>query len=382
MTKQTVRAYDNSLISPIYQTSAYSFENTAQVIQYHQEVTTLGRYGRYHNQGWLEVEQQLAHLDACEDAVLFPSGMSAISNVLLTFLQQGDQVIFTRKGYRNIRKLFQDYLANMGIDIVGLDPADTEAFNQGIAQHINAKTKLIFIETPSNPHQHLVDLTHIRQTIDQDILLVVDSTFASPFNFQPKKFGADLVIHSCTKYLAGHADIVAGSVAGAQNLIDQVRNTRNTMGSISDPNTAFLLNRSLVTYAMRMQHLNAAGLEIAQYLDQHPKVSNVLYSGLPKHPHYALAQKYLSGYGSVLCFDVDTDRDGASRFIDSLKIPTIGTNFGSQNSMIEQVAVFNNFTREEANDVGISDNTIRMYIGFENTADLIADLEQALSNQL
>ncbi|MGV6809456.1 MAG: trans-sulfuration enzyme family protein [bacterium] len=381
LSKHTTCSFDNTLTPPIYQTSTYYFENTAQVIQFHNEATKLGRYGRYHNQNWEKVEQQLAALDDCEEALLFPSGMSAISNVLLTFLKQGDRVLFTSKGYRNIRKLFYHYFEKLGIEVIGLDPTDTVVFNNNLKRFLNHRTKIIFVETPSNPHQHLVELDYIRECIDENneqTLLVVDSTFASPLNFRPMRFGADLVIHSCTKYLAGHSDLIAGSVAGSQALIQKVRHTRNVMGSISDPNTAFLLHRSLATFPMRMQYLNQAGLKVAHYLDQHPQVTQVLYAGLPNHPHYALAQKYLQGYGSVICFDVGSDRAGASDFVDRLTIPAIGTNFGSQYSMVEQIAVFNNFSTAEARDVGISDNTIRLYIGLEDTDRLIDDLEQAL----
>ncbi len=375
---QTLTDYTNSLVTPIYQTATYRFENTAQVLQYHTGETKLGRYGRYHNPNWLEVEQKLAKLDDCEEALLFPSGMSAIATVLFTFLQQGDRVLFTGKGYRNIRRLCNDYLGKLGVEVIGLDPTYPDEFNASIDQYLNERTKVILVETPSNPHQHLVDIEYINQRIDDTTLLVVDSTFSTPLNFQPAHFGADLVIHSCTKYLAGHADIVAGSVAGSHTLIEQIRSTRNVMGNIVDPNTAYLLNRSLVTLPMRMKHLNAVGMEMAHYLQAHPKVRHVLYNGLPNHPHYQLAQKYLTGYGSVLCFELDTDREGASRFVDSLTIPVIGTNFGSQNSMVEQIAVFNNFSDSEARDVGISESMIRLYVGFEEIDCLIADLEQAL----
>jgi cystathionine gamma-synthase len=170
---------------------------------------------------------------------------------------------------------------------------------------------------------------------------------------------------------------MAGSVAGSSQLISQIRSTRNVMGCIVDANTAFLLNRSLATLPMRMKHLNAAGMRMAEYLHDHPFVQRVLYSGLPNHPHHHLAQKYHTGHGSVLCFELDADKSDTSKFVDALTIPAIGTNFGSQYSMVEQVAIFNNFSKAEAHDVGITDSTIRLYIGFENIEAIIADLEQA-----
>ena len=209
-------------------------------------------------------------------------------------------------------------------------------------------------------------------------MVIVDSTFATPVNFRPKDFGADLVLHSATKYMAGHADLMAGTVAGDSSVIGRLRTARDVMGSIPDANSAFLLTRSLATLRVRMAYLNGVGMEIAKHLHSHPRISNVMYTGLPDHPHHSLAQRYLLGHGSVMCFDVDSDRAGTSRFVDALTLPSMGTNFGSTQSMVEQVSVFNNFSDEEAADVGISDSTVRIYVGFEDLDALVGDIERAL----
>ncbi|MGI9624806.1 MAG: aminotransferase class I/II-fold pyridoxal phosphate-dependent enzyme [Acidimicrobiales bacterium] len=378
MVKREPGVYQNSLIPPVYHTATYVFQDTEEVLRFHEGGSELGRYGRYHNPTWHEAEVQLAELDRCEEALLFPSGMSAISTTLFGLLSAGDQLLYTNKGYRNIRRLCQDYVAPSGVDVVGLDPADTDSFNASLDEHMGERTKAILVEIPSNPHQHLVDLEYICERKPDDAMLIVDSTFATPVNFQPKMFGADLVLHSATKYMAGHADLMAGTVAGDSAVISRLRTARDVIGSIPDANSAFLLTRSLATLPIRMAHLNSVGMEIAKYLNAHPRINNVLYTGLPDHPHHSLAQRYLSGHGSVMCFDLDTDREGTSRFVDALEIPRMGTNFGSTQSMVEQVSVFNNFSAVEAAEVGISDSTVRIYVGFEDLDDLVADIERAL----
>ena len=209
--------------------------------------------------------------------------------------------------------------------------------------------------------------------------MIVDPTFASPINFHPKEYGIDLVIHSCSKYIGGHADLIAGSVSGSKELIETIRNFRNIMGTVIDPNSAFLLNRSLATLSMRMSYINQATQTLAEYLEQHPKVSRVFYTGLPTHPYYDLGQKYLKGHGGVISFEIEGSKTDTTKFIDSLKIPYIGSNFGSQHSMIEQCSIFTYYHQSESErqTLGISDTLIRFCLGFEPVEDIIADFENA-----
>ena len=242
--------FHNSVTNPIFQTATYYFENTEQVVDYHLKKSRVGRYARYDNPSWLEVEEKLASLDECEDALIFPSGMSAITTTFLTFLKSGHQLLFTGKGYRNIRNFSFDIIEKFNTRVVTLPLLNSENLYERFDSLYNDSTKIVFIEAPSNPHMFLIDLDKIKQKLNNNTILIVDSTFSTPINFKPKFFGADLVIHSCGKYIGGHADIMAGSVAGNKELISEIRKTRNIVGSIIDPHSAFLLNRSFATLKM------------------------------------------------------------------------------------------------------------------------------------
>lgn len=241
--------------------------------------------------------------------------------------------------------------------------------------------KIIFIEMPSNPHLYLTDIAKIKSEIDPiNTILIVDSTLASPCNFQPQKFGADLTIHSCSKYIGGHGDVLAGSVSGSQQLIEQIRNYRNIMGGVADPHCAFLLNRSLNTLKIRMRHFNETGMKVATYLQEQPKVKQVFYTGLESHPHSSLANKYLTGHGGVISFELDANRELTSKFVDALQIPFMGTNFGSNHTMVEQCSIFTYFNLSDAEkqEIGISDSLVRLSVGYEDSDVLIEDIERAI----
>lgn len=377
--------FQNSVTNPIYQTATYFFENTEQVIDYHLQKSKVGRYARYDNPSWLEVEEKLALLDECEDALIFPSGMGAITTTFFTFLKSGHQLLFTGKGYRNIRNFSFDIIKKFNIQVVTLPLLSCENLYERFDSLYNDSTKIVFIEAPSNPHMFLVDLHKIKQKLNEDTILIVDSTFSTPINFKPKYFGADLVIHSCGKYIGGHADIMAGSVAGNKELISEIRKTRNIVGSIIDPHSAFLLNRSLATLKMRMDQLNNNGLLLARFLEQHPKIKRVFYTGLDSHPQFDLAQKYLSGHGGVVTFELEGTKEDVSQFVDSTKLPYMGTNFGSSCSMIEQLSIFTYFnqTKQEKKELGITDNLVRFSIGFDDSIDeLIDDIESCIKNKI
>lgn len=380
MAKQAAREFDNAVVGPIYQNAVFHFADSEQVIAYHEGRFDAGRYGRYDNPSWLEVERTLAQLDESEEALVFPSGMNAIAMLALTFLRRGDQIIFTELGYRNIRRLFTDVLEPFGIDAVGINQSDIDSFNEAFVAACSDRTRMVYIEMPSNPHLYLVDLDEIVRAVSPSTLLVVDSTFATPVNFKPRRFGADLVVHSATKYLGGHADLMAGSVSGSGSLISELRSRRDVVGSIVSPQTAFLLNRSLATLPVRMAHLNASGQSIAEYLSGHPRVKSVFYTGLQTHPHGQLAQRYLTGHGSVVSFELDASYEDTSQFVDALRLPLMGTNFGSQHSMVEQVALFSYFKQspEERAALGISDSLVRLSLGLDDVGAMIADIDQAL----
>lgn len=373
--------YANSVVEPIYQTATYFFEDTGEVVRYHNAMASVGRYGRYDNPSWLGVERKLAELDGYDEALLFPSGMNAIITTVLAFVEQGDRVLFTQFGYRNIASFCTQVLPKMGVSAVGLSQADADAYIRAFDQAYTPDTRVVLVEAPSNPHMYMVNLERLRERISPSTLLVVDSTFSTPINFKPSHFGADLVIHSCTKYLGGHADIMAGSAAGSGELIATIRNYRNILGGIADPHSAFLLNRSLATLRVRMNHLNESGLKVAEYLESHPRVRRVFYTGLDSHPHAALAKNYLNGHGAIISFEIDGSGEDATRFVDALRVPFMGTNFGSQHSMVEQCSVFTYYhqSAQEREELGITDSLIRLSVGLEEVETLIEDMEHAFS---
>lgn len=382
MPKRRDFPYINHISSPIYPVAAYYFGDTSEIVEYHEGRNSLGRYGRYDNLNWVEVESKLAELDEFEESLIFASGMNAITTSILSLVGSGDRVLFTGNGYRNTLKFFGELLPRTGVDCVNISSQSEDLLKEQVTQACSPNTRVVFVEMPANPCLFVVDLQWIRKQIPEDAILVVDSSFATPINLKPKRFGADLVIHSCTKYLGGHADLMMGSVAGPSRLIEKVRDYRNVLGGVTDGHAAFLLNRSLATFELRMAYLNAAGLRLARYLEQHPKVKRVYYTGLESHPQFELAQTYLTGHGSVVSFEVDASREATSRFVDALRIPYMGTNFGSQFSMVEQCAIFTYYqtSAAEREQLGISDSFVRFSLGLENEDLVRDDLNQALAS--
>jgi len=380
MSKKRKPYFSNSVVNPIHTSATYFFEDTEQVIRYHDKKEKVGRYGRYDNPNWLELEEKLAKLDLCEDALVFPSGMSAIATTLMSLGEKNKKIIYTGKGYRNIRNLCGNILAKFGIETISLSPANANQFMAEFKKHYDDNTSVVFLEIPSNPHLYLVDVEEIKKIIKNNTILIIDSTFSSPINFLPTRWGADLVIHSCGKYIGGHADIMAGSVAGKKDIIEKIRNYRNVLGNIVDSHTAFLLNRSIATLKLRIEYLNQVGLKLATFLESHPKVKKVFYSGLSSYSNCDLAKKYLHGHGGVVTFELNVSKESATNFVDALKIPYMGTNFGSCHSMVEQCSIFTYYKepQEVRNDLGISDTLIRYSIGFDNIDDIINDINEAL----
>lgn len=373
--------YSNAVVPPISVSSAYYFRDTEEFRRYKAGDLPGGRYGRYDNPSWLQTEAELAQLEGTEEALLFPSGMSAVSNTVSALCKQGDRILYTGCAYRNLRTFFHKQMSQYGVEAHAICQADIQKFNEEFRNQYDDRCRIVFVEMPSNPHMYLVDLEYIKSVIDpQRTLLVVDSTFASPINCQPAKFGADLVIHSCTKYLGGHGDLLAGCVCGSSDLIDQIRNYRNISGAVVDGFTAFLLSRSIATLNVRMEQLNKTGLEVARALESHPAVRHVYYTGLVCHPHACLASKYLSGHGGVVAFELDCDAEETVGFVDRLKIPFMGTNFGSHQAMVEQCAEFTYYklTAQERRDLNISNTLIRYTVGLEKPSDIVTDIFSSL----
>lgn len=365
---------NRSVTIPLEQTATYYFENTQQIIDFYQGKLKGIKYGRYGCPTQHAVEEKMADLEGGDRALAFSSGMSAITGTILALLKKGDHLVFIDDCYRNTRRFFLEILPRFGIQSTGI------AIGEDINRYITKNTKLFFSEIPTNPFLRVVDLSKTINLLKKKIISVIDSTFASPINVRPIDFGSDLVVHSATKYLGGHHDLLAGVVIGKLGLMDAIQEQRDIFGSIIDPHTSYLLLRSMQTLEIRMEAHNKRGLVIARYLEEHPWVERVWYPGLKSHPDYLLAKKQMKGFGGVVTFSLKANEKQTGRFIDSLKIPYIATNFCGPQSLIEQHALLTFYNdRKTADEYGIKGNLIRYSSGFENFEDVINDFELAFS---
>jgi cystathionine gamma-synthase len=372
-----------SLTMPIVQTSTYAFQDTADLVAHmrrkEQGLEPLrGEYGRYGNPTQEVVESKMAELEGGARALAFSSGMAAVTCTLLTFLSAGDHLILTSDCYRKTRQFALQFLSRLGISCTLVRPDDLE----GLGAAITPQTRMIFTEAPTNPYLRVADIPRVAEIARQaGVLTVIDATFGTPCNLKPLSLGIDLVTHSATKYLGGHNDLLAGVVIGSVDHIARIKESNDMVGAIPDPQTMYLLLRGLKTLGLRMQRHNENAQRVAEYLERHPAVRQVWYPGLPSHPDYAVAQRLMQGFGGVVSFELDTDGEGTSQFIDALHIPYLGPSLGGVESIIEQPALMSHFTlnEEERAAIGISGELVRYAVGIEDPEDLIADLAQALA---
>ncbi len=366
-----------SITTPIYQTATYTFRDGEEVRAYQEGRLARDEYGRYGNPTWRAVEGKLADLEGGEASVLFASGMCAATTLFLAFCEPRDHIVVTKECYRRTRQFLRDYLAKLDVEVAVIEPADTKA----LARALLPETRLFFSETPTNPHLRVLDVPEAARLCREcDALLVVDGTFASPINQRALAQGADVVLHSATKYLAGHNDILAGAAVGSAERIAVLRSAVGVLGGVLDPHAAYLLLRGLKTLELRMHRHNENGLRAAAWLESHPKVRRVFYPGLPSHPDYATAKRLMEGFGGVVAFELDCDLSAAERFVDACGIPFIGPSLGGVESLIELPATmsFWDLSAAERGEIGVSESLVRLSLGVENVADLIADLEAAL----
>jgi cystathionine gamma-synthase len=281
--------------------------------------------------------------------------------------------------YRRTRQFVSSVLARFQVASTLVEPGDYAALESAI---VPKKTRLILSESPTNPYLRVADLTRLAAIRDRHpgVRILIDSTFATPINPRPLELGADLVIHSCTKYLGGHNDLLAGAVCGKAGILSALRDFRGVLGGILDPQSAYGLIRGMKTLALRVQRQNENGLGIARWLETHPRVERVYYPGLESHPDYSLARSQMLGFGGVVSFLVKGGLDEASRMIDACRLATLAPSLGGVETLIEQPALmsFYELTTEERLAIGIRDNLIRLSLGIEDAEDLIADLDQAL----
>ena len=367
----------NSLATPIIQTATYTFANTGELRDHFERRIEREEYGRYGNPTQRIAERKLAVLEGAEDCLLFSSGMAAITTTLFAMLSRGSHVIVTDDSYRRTRQFLTQVLNRYGIEVSIAPAGDYMAMEDAI----RPMTRVLISESPTNPYNYILDLERFAEIGHRHrVKTIVDATFATPFNQRPLEFGIDLVLHSATKYLGGHNDLLAGAVLGSAALIDGVRALQAVTGAVIDPFAAYLLIRGLKTFALRIERQNANAQALAEFLAAHPRVAAVHYAGLPSHPQHQVARRQMQGYGGVVSFEVDGDLDATSRIVDACRIPQIAPSLGGVESLIEQPALmsFYELTTEERLLVGIKDNLIRYSVGIEEVEDLITDLTQAL----
>lgn len=371
-------AYD-AVPVPVVCASTYGFRDSRQIRDLFEGAVEREEYGRYGNPTVRAAERKLAALECAPDAVLFPSGMSAITTLLFSMLKPGDHVILTSDCYRRTRQLVTDSLSRWGVEHTLVEGSDLAAVERAV---VPGRTRLLFSEAPTNPYLRVIDVAGfaaIRKKVPR-MKLVVDSTLGTPLNFRPLELGADLVVHSCTKYLGGHNDLLAGAICGSREVVDALRAARGLFGSMPDPHGAYLLVRGMKTLAVRMRQHNANGERVARFLSQHPAIERVYYPGLPSHPDHDVAARQLSGFGGVVTFLVQGDLETTSRFIDSVRLATIGPSMGGVETLVEQPALmsFYGLSTEERRAVGIGDNLVRLSVGLEDANEIVDDLQTAL----
>ena len=369
--------FANAVTEPIAQTATYVFDSLSEFEEYKQGKRAHFEYGRYGNPTVSAAESKLAALDHAESALLFSSGMSAITTVMLAMLRSGQHTIIMEDCYRRTVQ-FCDLLGKFGIESTRVPPSDLAALEQAV----RPETRLLLAESPTNPHLHVADLEKIVPFAKEHRLRVlIDSTFATPINQCPLDYGVDLVVHSCTKYLGGHNDLMAGSVCGKAGIVSAIKEFRDVVGTNSDPNTAWLLIRGLKTLALRMQQQNTSAQTIAEYLEGHDKVQRVFYPGLASHPDHAIAKAQMKGFGGVVSFEIDGDRERTRQFVEALQIPYLAPSLGGAETLVSHPATvsYSDLSEEDRLAIGITDQLVRYSVGIEDCADLIADFDQALA---
>jgi cystathionine beta-lyase/cystathionine gamma-synthase len=362
------------LVPPIYQTSTFEVTDNDEQLR----VTPTDHfYTRYGNPTHSVVESTIAELEGAEAALLFASGMTAITTSILALTKSGDHIVAQRDIYGGATKFLTQWLPRLGVETTLVDTSEYEQH----ARAIRPNTRLLYLESPTNPTLRVVDLKQVSALAKQHgLITLIDSTFGTPINQRPIEYGIDLVMHSGTKYLGGHADLICGAVAGRRDLIATIKETRTTLGGTMDPHAAWLLMRGIKTLAVRVERQNENALQVAQFLARHPKVRSVHYPFLEGHPQRALAMDQMGGGGGVLSFEVEGSGEDAKRLTEALNLFTLAPSLGGVDSLVSIPVLTSHamISAEQRTKMGVTEQMIRLSVGIESAEDLIADLEQAL----
>lgn len=370
----------DALTAPIVQTATYTFENTAELRDFFEGRKEREEYGRYGNPSVRLVEKKLAALEGTADAVAFGSGMAAVTTSILALTKEGSHVVLFSDCYRRTRQFVKVVLGRFGVTHTLVPPADLDALKAAI----RPETRLVVSEAPTNPYNTVLDLPKLAAICKEaKVKTIIDSTFATPINLRPAELGIDLVVHSGTKYLGGHNDVLAGMVAGKRGMIGLIRDLRHVLGGVLDPHAAYLVQRGMKTLALRVTRQNETAQALAEALESHSKVDRVWYPGLESHPQHEIARSLMTpGFGGVVTFTVKGDLEMGTRFVDGCRIPKIAPSLGGVESLVEQPALMSYYelSTEERAEIGIPDALVRYAVGLEDADELIADVLQALES--
>jgi len=367
-----------SITTPIDYTSTFVFKDVAEMVSFANGEIDHYEYGRYGNPTRQAAELKLAALEGAERCVLFDCGMSAVSATILSNCVQGQHIIITDDAYKQTLAMVKGVMPRFGISCTVVPMGDYQAMEKAVTPH----TALIISESPTNPYLNIADVDEIvRIARAHNVLSVIDSTFATPYNTRPLDQGVDIVIQSATKYLAGHNDILAGAALGSENATEQIYLWRRMTGGVADPMSCYLLIRGLKTFGMRMERLNSTAMQVAQFLEKQSKIRRVYYPGLPSHRQFQLAARQMKGFGAVVTFEVDGNLEQTLKFLDGLKLCMMGPSLGGPETLITHPALnsYYNISREERYKLGIIDELVRLSVGLEDPRDIIGDLEQGLA---
>ncbi len=367
-----------SHISPIYQVSTFRFEDAAQGGRIFAGTEDGYRYTRLGNPNYGELQVKIAALEGAEAALVTSSGMSAIATALLSFLKKGDRVVASDTLYGGTFKLMNDMLPEYGIDVCFVDATEPELLRKAMT----AQTKVVYLETPANPTMKLVDITACSAIAHEfGAVVMVDNTFMTPYLQRPIELGADISLHSATKYICGHGDVVAGIIVGSHKLVAKMKSPHlDNFGGTTSPFDAWLLVRGLKTLGIRMDRHCTNAMAVAEFLQGHPAVETVYFPGLPDFPQYDLAKKQMDQFGGMIAFELKGGFKAGETMMNSVKMHTLAVSLGCVDSMIQHPASMTHacIPAPERAKSGISDGLVRLSVGIEDLEDILDDLRQAL----
>ncbi|KAK8592872.1 hypothetical protein V6N13_043502 [Hibiscus sabdariffa] len=368
----------DAITTPVVNTSAYFFKKTQELIDFKEKRRTSFEYGRYGNPTTVVAEEKISALEGAESTLILASGMCASTVMLMALVPAGGHIVTTTDCYRKTRIFIETILPKMGISATVIDPADVDGLESALNKN---KVSLFFTESPTNPFLRCVDIENVSKLChSKGTLVCIDGTFATPLNQKALSLGADLVLHSATKFIGGHNDVLAGCISGSEKLVTEIRTLHHILGGTLNPNAAYLIIRGMKTLHLRVQQQNSTALRMAEILEAHPRVKRVYYPGLRSHPEHELAKRQMTGFGGVVSFEVDGDLMATIKFVDALKIPYIAPSFGGCESIVDQPAIMSywDLSQAERRKYGIEDNLVRFSFGVEDFEDLKADILQAL----